>query len=284
MANRRACSLSRQDCDALYPFRNTTIPYTSESCVPYIPWFTDDVGICGWVGAPCRIRGNGSNCNNRLAGVCIDGVCGAGLGSPCGNKRACNGVLRCGDDGICGGDNAPVLSAGVDVRQLCVTGKVYSDDRGMILCTTRTPRPTRSNKSQSKRIGGIVGGTLAGLAVLSALIFWFWWYRRRSGKPFLPFSRQRSPSAHVDPFVVEPTSVSELTPRANVPVDGSGPSNAYADAGHGRGAIHHSSKSPKKFQPQWRAPDGDAASVRTDVMSYNPPSTIEDDLYYQRHD
>jgi hypothetical protein len=63
MANRRNCSLSEQDCGALYPFPNTSIPYTSESCVPDIPWFTGDVGICGWVGAPCHARGNGSNCS-----------------------------------------------------------------------------------------------------------------------------------------------------------------------------------------------------------------------------
>ena len=32
------------------------------------------------------------------------------------------GVLKCGRDGICGGDHAPVFSTSIDVRQLCVTG------------------------------------------------------------------------------------------------------------------------------------------------------------------
>ena len=32
------------------------------------------------------------------------------------------GFLKCGRDRICGGDNAPVFSTSIDVRQLCVTG------------------------------------------------------------------------------------------------------------------------------------------------------------------
>ena len=64
MANRsRTCSLSQQNCDELYPNRNTALDYTRESCVPDTPWFTGDVGICGWVGAPCTARGGGSNCS-----------------------------------------------------------------------------------------------------------------------------------------------------------------------------------------------------------------------------
>ena len=64
MANMtRTCSLSQQNCAALYPFLGSAIPFTSSSCVPYTPWVSGDTGICGWVGAPCTPLGTGSNCS-----------------------------------------------------------------------------------------------------------------------------------------------------------------------------------------------------------------------------
>ena len=76
----------------------------------------------------------------RKAGVCVAGVCIGGLGERCPDLGFCNGesiielscllflkqhdvgVIRCGDDGICGGENAQVSSATEDVRKFCVSG------------------------------------------------------------------------------------------------------------------------------------------------------------------
>ena len=64
MANTsRTCSISRQDCATLYTFPGSSIPFTNSSCVPYTPWYSGDVGICGWVGAPCGTAETGSNCS-----------------------------------------------------------------------------------------------------------------------------------------------------------------------------------------------------------------------------
>jgi hypothetical protein len=64
MANdSRTCSISHQDCATLYTFPGSSIPFTNTSCVPYTPWLSGDVGVCGWVGAPCETAGTGSNCS-----------------------------------------------------------------------------------------------------------------------------------------------------------------------------------------------------------------------------
>jgi len=88
------CSISKQDCAIHNPLYSYNHGFTSSSCVSYRPWYTGDVGICGWAGAPCTIFGNvSSNCSKHVfatscpqvdtcdidfpgAAVCVNGSCG----------------------------------------------------------------------------------------------------------------------------------------------------------------------------------------------------------------
>jgi len=134
------CSISKQDCAIHNPLYSYNHGFTSSSCVSYRPWYTGDVGICGWAGAPCTIFGNvSSNCNFPGAAVCVNGSCGGVLGDQCPSKTrfTCNGDINCGDDGKCGGKNADVgtyffLSdtqgpEACPVEQHCITGLATSN-------------------------------------------------------------------------------------------------------------------------------------------------------------
>ena len=101
------------------------------------------------------------------------------------------GVIRCGDDGICGGENAQVSSPTEDVRKFCVsgmshkqlglvtnsghTGRTQEDASGGLRCTSKTV--TKNGKR--KLIGGVIGGSVC-LGILLAMFVWFLRHKRRS--------------------------------------------------------------------------------------------------------
>ena len=65
-----ACSISGQDCARLYPVPPgyPQPPFTSASCAQYPQWRKDDVGVCGWAGAPCQT----DQVNNASWGNCSE--------------------------------------------------------------------------------------------------------------------------------------------------------------------------------------------------------------------
>jgi len=173
------CSISKQDCPQ-YNSNSRTVNFTSSSCVPYHyyqPWYTNDTGACGWVGAPCitlAIPGsntNNSNCNVDSGFLCVDGRCGFGLGDRCPVSSNCNGDIRCGSHDKCGGNGAFVSYTSIDgcnectpVRELCISG---------IASNTTSPDHYFLCESDEVSTRAVAGGTAGGLAVLLALIIWY---------------------------------------------------------------------------------------------------------------
>ena len=64
------CSISKQDC-AKYniPGEHDIAPFDSSSCVPYTPWLQGDMGVCGWVGAPCKVDSTSGDANCSMSRI-----------------------------------------------------------------------------------------------------------------------------------------------------------------------------------------------------------------------
>ena len=65
-----SCSISKQDCATRYATSQNP-QFNTSSCVQYPQWRTDDVGMCGWAGAPCSVENGNTNCCEYLPGFLI---------------------------------------------------------------------------------------------------------------------------------------------------------------------------------------------------------------------
>jgi hypothetical protein len=57
------CNLTLQDCASLYPrsYLQELVPFSDRSCIRDVR-LEENIGRCGWPGAPCIVNGSYSNC------------------------------------------------------------------------------------------------------------------------------------------------------------------------------------------------------------------------------
>ncbi|KAF5312946.1 hypothetical protein D9619_003801 [Psilocybe cf. subviscida] len=161
MGYKYQCSLTAQDCAALYHSRNSTsgpskLPFTNKSCVRDAR-LEGNVGRCGFPGAPCVLQGNGMDncagggdsaayfgykqiCVADAAGSSTTGFCRGEAGAVCTGNAECKWGMSCNHTynqgiffaGVCGGANAYMnnneAADGLDFgRDYCLSGKAHQD-------------------------------------------------------------------------------------------------------------------------------------------------------------